>query len=466
MHYRIKNKTSRNYKNTNENEEIIDYKNQQKNEKNYKENLFPKEIGRKSQILSHSFSYDYLNINSDLGFKFQPSIQNEKILSKNFVKGMKNQKRKNELINAIEKYNKYKTLFSSKSERQMKSINDLDKYDNESENESIEKRLEQINKIKIQNIINYKKLYESIKNRKDIKSQKRKVDNSQEKNHKEIFIRKILREEKYTIGDDGKEKILEINQSFLPNKINIESIDNIKSKDNEDEKKEGFIKNEENYRQIIQTEKNIINVNKNNNSNTILQKRRSYQNLNKNLNQIINENKNKIFIKKHPTNLKINDSFKLNNNKIINQRSINKTFHSNYIVLDNNNRNHSYREIKNLTENNNNQKNSNISFKNQKLLNINIDGDNEIKNNIISNKNNYISNNQRKNQEKNKYKFFTNRIYNSKGFSNNNFIHEIISKENKIGSKQFIMFNLNNFNDSNKNQNNNVITIYTSPNYK
>ena len=348
----------------------------------------------------------------------------------------------------------------------MKSKNDLDKYDNESENESIEKRLEQINKIKIQNIINYKKLYEYIKNRKDIKSQKRKVDNSQEKNHKEIFIRKILREEKYTIGDDGKEKILEINQSFLPNKINIESIDNIKSKDNEDEKKEGFIKNEENYRQIIQTEKNIINVNKNNNSNTILQKRRSYQNLNKNLNQIINENKNKIFIKKHPTNLKINDSSKLNNNKIINQRSINKTFHSNYIVLDNNNRNHSYREIKNLTENNNNRKNSNISFKNQKLLNINIDGDNEIKNNIISNKNNYISNNQRKNQEKNKYKFFTNRIYNSKGFSNNNFIHEIISKENKIGSKQFIMFNLNNFNDSNKNQNNNVITIYTSPNYK
>ena len=466
LHYRIKNKTSRNYKNTNENKEIIDYKNQQKNEKNYKENLFPKEIGRKSQILSHSFSYDYLNINSDLGFKFQPSIQNEKILSKNFVKGMKNQKRKNELINAIEKYNKYKTLFSSKSERQMKSKNDLDKYDNESENESIEKRLEQINKIKIQNIINYKKLYESIKNRKDIKSQKRKVDNSQEKNHKEIFIRKILREEKYTIGDDGKEKILEINQSFLPNKINIESIDNIKSKDNEDEKKEGFIKNEENYRQIIQTEKNIINVNKNNNSNTILQKRRSYQNLNKNLNQIINENKNKIFIKKHPTNLKINDSSKLNNNKIINQRSINKTFHSNYIVLDNNNRNHSYREIKNLTENNKNQKNSNISFKNQKLLNINIDGDNEIKNNIISNKNNYISNNQRKDQEKNKYKFFTNRIYNSKGFSNNNFIHEIISKENKIGSKQFIMFNLNNFNDSNKNQNNNVITIYTSPNYK
>ena len=352
MHYRIKNKTSRNYKNNNENEEIINYKNQQKNEKNYKENLFPKEIGRKSQILSHSFSYDYWNINSDLGFKFQPSIQNEKILSKNFVKGMKNQKRKNELINAIEKYNKYKTLFSSKSERQMKSINDLDKYDNESENESIEKRLEQINKIKIQNIINYKKLYEYIKNRKDIKSQKRKVDNSQEKNHKEIFIRKILREEKYTIGDDGKEKILEINQSFLPNKINIESIDNIKSKDNEDEKKEGFIKNEENYRQIIQTEKNIINVNKNNNSNTILQKRRSYQNLNKNLNQIINENKNKIFIKKHPTNLKINDSFKLNNNKIINQRSINKTFHSNYIVLDNNNRNHSYREIKNLTESN------------------------------------------------------------------------------------------------------------------
>ena len=79
---------------------------------------------------------------------------------------------------------------------------------------------------------------------------------------------------------------------------------------------------------------------------------------------------------------------------------------------------------------------------------------------------NYIANNQKIDIKMNKYKIYTNRIRSSKGYKNNNFIHEIINKENKIEPKQFIMFNLNNFNNSNKNQNNNVITIYTSPNYK
>jgi len=43
---------------------------------------------------------------------------------------------------------------------------------------------------------------------------------------------------------------------------------------------------------------------------------------------------------------------------------------------------------------------------------------------------------------------------------------KLLTKGNKNESKQFILFNLNNFNDSDKNKNNNVITIYTSPNYK
>ena len=467
LHFRIKNKTSRNNNNNNINKEAISYKTNKKEEKNFKGNLFQKEIGRKSEFLTHSYSYDYLNLNSNLGFKFKPSLQNTNILSQNFVKGMKNQKRKLDLINAIEKYNKYKTLFTSKSERQIKSKNALDENNDENEKESVEKRMEQINRIKIQNIINFKNVYESIQNRKDMNQ--RKTDYGQEKNHKEIFVRKILREEKYTIGDDGKEKILEINQSFLPNKVNIDSIDNLKLNDNTKEKKLVSLKSKENNRQALIIDENIINDN-NENNNDILQKRRSYQNLNNNFNKVINENKNIIFIKKHPKKLKINDSSKLNNRKIINQSSINKNLNSNYIILDNHNRNHSYREIKNLSHNNINQKYQNNSYYNPKLLNNNLNKNISNKNNIPRNQNiymtNHFSNNHKENISKNKNKFYTNRICHSKGYTNNNFIHEIINTENKIGPKQFILFNLNNFNNTNKNQNNNLITIYTSPNYK
>ena len=449
LHFRIKNKTLRNNNDNNMNKEAIC---NQKNQNYENNNLFQKEIGRKSDVLTHSYSYDYLNLNSDLGFKFKLPFQNSKMLSQNFVKGMKNQKRKLDLINAVEKYNKYKTLFASKSERQFQSNNNLDNINYiEYEKESVEKRKEQINRIKIQNIINFRKVYESIQNRKDMKYKPRKTDFGQEKNHKEIFVRKILREEKYTIGDDGQEKILEINQSYLPNKVNIDSFNNFSNKENES--KLISTKEKENLRQIPRTNEKIINDN-NEKNNSIIQKRRSYQNLNKD----INEYKNKIFIKKHPTNLKINVSSKLN------QRSINKNLNSNYIILDNHNRNHSYREIKNLTENNISQKYSNNSNY------TNFDKIHETKNNNLSNKNicmtNYISNNPKIDINMNKYKIYTNRIRSSKGYKNNNFIHEIINKENKIEPKQFIMFNLNNFNNSNKNQNNNVITIYTSPNYK
>ena len=455
LHFRIKNKTLRNNNDNNMNKEAIC---NQKNQNYENNNLFQKEIGRKSDVLTHSYSYDYLNLNSDLGFKFKLPFQNSKMLSQNFVKGMKNQKRKLDLINAIEKYNKYKTLFASKSERQFQSNNNLDNINYiEYEKESVEKRKEQINRIKIQNIINFRKVYESIQNRKDMKYKPRKTDFGQEKNHKEIFVRKILREEKYTIGDDGQEKILEINQSYLPNKVNIDSFNNFSNKENES--KLISTKEKENLRQIPITNEKIINDN-NEKNNSIIQKRRSYQNLNKD----INEYKNKIFIKKHPTNLKINVSSKLNKKQFVNQRSINKNLNSNYIILDNHNRNHSYREIKNLTENNISQKYSNNSNY------TNFDKIHETKNNILSNKNismtNYIANNQKIDIKMNKYKIYTNRIRSSKGYKNNNFIHEIINKENKIEPKQFIMFNLNNFNNSNKNQNNNVITIYTSPNYK
>ena len=82
------------------------------------------------------------------------------------------------------------------------------------------------------------------------------------------------------------------------------------------------------------------------------------------------------------------------------------------------------------------------------------------------NKNNYQTYSSKGNLDNNFDKIYFNRSYDSKEYLNNNIIHEIINKGNKNESKQFILFNLNNFNDSDKNKNNNVITIYTSPNYK
>ena len=272
VHYRIKTKTSRNNKNnkiiSQNSNEILEDKYNQKSEKKFYEDIFPKETGRKSEILIHSYSVDKLNLNSNLGFKFKSNLENSKIFEKNFLKGFKNQERKNALIKTFERYKKFKSLIHNVR-------NNLD----ESEEENIEKRLQQINRIKIQNIINFKNLYESINNRKSLIKNEyeiRKIDCEQKKSQTQIFTRQILREEKYTIDDDGKEKILEINQSFFPQIIN-----NIQTDANIEKTYENKEKLKQNNNDFYIVDKTNINQNIKNN-NLILQKKRSCQNFNNN----------------------------------------------------------------------------------------------------------------------------------------------------------------------------------------
>lgn len=77
---------------------------------------------------------------------------------------------------------------------------------------------------------------------------------------------------------------------------------------------------------------------------------------------------------------------------------------------------------------------------------------------------NYYPNNKQIIFEKNKNKFHSNRSYDSKGISKNNSLYEITNKErqNNVGSRQFIMFNLNNQNNLEQNKNNNFIIINAS----
>ena len=474
VHYRIKTKTSRNNKNnkiiSQNSNEILEDKYNQKSEKKFYEDIFPKETGRKSEILIHSYSVDKLNLNSNLGFKFKSNLENSKIFEKNFLKGFKNQERKNALIKTFERYKKFKSLIHNER-------NNLD----ESEEENIEKRLQQINRIKSQNIINFKNLYESINNRKSLiknENEIKKIDCEQKKSQTKIFTRQFLREEKYTIDDDGKEKILEINQSFFPQIIN-----NIQTDTNIEKTYENKEKLKQNNNDFYIVDKTNINQNIKNN-NLILQKKRSCQNFNNsNLNLFINRNKNKIFIKKHPKKIEKNTSCQLNNKENLNENHVNTNENkikkdSINIISKNNIKNHSYREIKKLSNSQlKNEYGKNYRY-NKKLLNTNSYKEKELKETIINNgnnnflnkhyinKNNYQTYSSKGNLDNNFNKIYFNRSYDSKEYSNNNIIHEIINKGNKNESKQFILFNLNNFNDSDKNKNNSMITIYTSPYYK
>lgn len=476
IHLRKKNKTSRNIKNNFKNNLFYSH-NYGKNGNNFFEELVPKHEARKSEILSHSYSLDnYLNLSSNFLCKFKSPLENSQLFDKNFVKNIKNKKRKSDLINAIEKYKKFKTLITNKSDKRLQTCN-LNETDNDSESESIGKRLDQINRIKIQNIINFEKVYENIKKMKKLdkyndENKKKKKEYNQEKNSKKIFVRQLLREEKYTIGEDGKEKILEINHSILSNKLNINinegsnAID-VEENNNNQEKNEK-LKNRN--QRIVINNKNTLKTN-NKNNNLFLQKRRSEQNFNNNLKTFINNNK--IFIKKHPSKAKINISPKLNNKRITNKEIVKRRQLSDYNILDNNFKNHSYREIKNLNNVEEINKCQNNFKYNKKKLNTNF-GNNIIKRNKLQSNNNFFSRNDYKNNyypnnkqiifEKNKNKFHSNRSYDSKGISKNNSLYEIANKErqNNVGSRQFIMFNLNNQNNLEQNKNNNFIIINAS----
>ena len=430
LYPRIKNKTYRNNNDKNiiklikDNNEIIKNNNYDSiNQKILSTKLFPKREPRKSQLLLHSNSFDnYFNSNSNYSFNLKSPSKNYQLFEKSFTKNMKNKERKTDLINAI---NKYKNLILRKSDNRFHSLDNITESKNELQN--LGRRIDQINRIKIQNIINFKDLYEIMKKRRKSQDNIHETSNKKtENNSKKILVRKLLREEKYIINDDGKEEILEINQSFLPKNIDINTF-NI----NDDIEENNKIKEKNNnncYRKIIISDNKIINSNKKNLIN-LVPKTRSFNSF-----RHINENNSKIFIKKHPKKL---GNFSLS--KLIDNSFINKD------------------KLNNFDNENNHDK----AFKyNKKLLKVSPIKNSGVKINILKNTNNYININgknyspdYRKINLKKKNKIFHSPEPNNN--FNNYFIHEIIQKENKKNIKNRMMNNSNSLEE-----NNNVITIY------
>jgi len=290
LYPRIKNKTYRNNNDKNiiklikDNNEIIKNNNYDSiNQKILSTKLFPKREPRKSQLLLHSNSFDnYFNSNSNYSFNLKSPSKNYQLFEKSFTENMKNKERKTDLINAI---NKYKNLILRKSDNRFHSLDNITESKNELQN--LGRRIDQINRIKIQNIINFKDLYEIMKKRRKSQDNIHETSNKKtENNSKKILVRKLLREEKYIINDDGKEEILEINQSFLPKNIDINTF-NI----NDDIEENNKIKEKNNnncYRKIIISDNKIINSNKKNLIN-LIPKTRSFNSF-----RHINENNSKI----------------------------------------------------------------------------------------------------------------------------------------------------------------------------
>ena len=403
-------KTSRNIKNNNKNKIILTANNDgqfdlkiQRKDMNNKE-LRQKQGKRISETLNHSYSFDnYLNISSNLGFKYKSPFQNKQLFENSFVQSIKSEKRKTELIQALEKYKKFRSLIPPKTEKRFHSYRNLKKNfcETENETENVGKRLEQINRIKIQNIINFEKLYENIHKKnfdKYMDEYYKRKTYDYGRNHKRIYVRQLLREEKYIIDDDGKEKIFEINQSVFSNKANMNKDEYLNDKNLQESEK----KIKEFKEKIKNSNKKIIIYDKNsyradNEKNNFIQQRRSFPN-NKDIKTFINNSnndKNKIFIKKHPSRLKTNSSSNLNNNnKISNKKIININQYSERKFLDNNIKNHSFREIKKVSKDNEKGKNQNILRYNKKTLNDNFYKDNNKRQNTFRNNNNFINKNQ------------------------------------------------------------------------
>jgi hypothetical protein len=265
------------------NKETYDQKTEyiQKNKNDNKSNceIEPKKL----DCLSHSYSLDnYVELNNKLLLKFHKNLENSKILGKQFINGIKNARRKNNLLNEIEKYKRFKSLgkltinnylnnalsnefgFDSDiyNKRNTERIHTYDKnnskiIEEENENESDtekkrpkrSKKIKEINKTKIKNIFNLRKPNSTnntnntnnietqnknriksdlssyiINNKKKyyIKNIKKYINPNKENENiikePKILVRRILREERYIIDENGKEKLLAVNQSFCQKK--------------------------------------------------------------------------------------------------------------------------------------------------------------------------------------------------------------------------------------------------------
>ena len=479
---------------------------------------FNKNIKQKiEKKISHSFSVDnYLELNNKLLLNFRGGLENSKILGKNFINGIKNIKRKNNLMNAIEKYKRFKSLgklsinnylnnaFSSEfgfnnniyNKKNTERINTLDKTntkiieeenENETENEKEKskknKKIIEINKIKIKNIINLNKLNSiNSQNKKKIKENlssyiinnnkkcyikniKKYIKPNNENVIKEpkILVRRILREERYIIDENGKEKLLGVSQSFLPKVLNLNKLETINksnirtnNKTNIDDKiisKEKYKNEFKNNK--INTNRKLIKINSQNifneqsKKNVALENMTSYnsnnnKSINGNILEFLKKKEKPILIKKLPNKIEKINLFKFNEIKNLSKSFINGT-NEPFFVTKKNNNNHLYHEINSFRERDKNTKSPIYNINDEKKRNLLI---NKSSRQINSLKNSFILNQYMNNRNDSKYFYRINSENNrnssinsndyediNRGHHKNYSIHEIVDLRNKNSKK-------------------------------
>ena len=513
---------------------------------------------KKLDCLSHSYSLDsYVELNNKLLLKFHKNLENSEILGQKFINGIKNARRKNNLMNAIEKYKRFKSLgkltinnylnnaFSNEfgfdsdicNKRNTERIHTYDKnnskiIEEENENEKKKKKkrpkrskkIKEINKTKLKNII-YLRKPNSTNNTNNIETQNKNriksdlssyiINNKKKyyiKNIKKyinpnkeneniikepkILVRRILREERYIIDENGKEKLLAVNQSFLPKKINLnklETMDKLNIRTNtKNDLDEQIIEKEkyknDNKNNIINNKRKLMKTNSQNIFNEQSKKSlvniTSYDtNTNKSINgnilQFLQRKEKPILIKKLPNKIEKKNVIKLNEMNNLNSKSFlyGKKEQTGLLKKTANN-NHFYHEIKSFREKERECPiNSPIqNFQHNKKLSVN-NSTRQIK----SLKNSFDLNFYNKNSNKNCSAYFSeinseknrgdtlksndNAIHDIERTHHKNYsIHEIIDLRNKTNKKN----NINNksFKYSKKEETKNSNTIYadTSPN--
>ena len=501
----------------------------------------------KKKCLNHSLSVDnYLELNNKLLLNFHQNLEKSQILEEKFIKGIKSVKRKNNLLNAIEKYKRFKSFgklninnnlnnnfknkydfnnstynINNQTER-IKTFNTNNQTIIDEENKSnLELKKErkvpiinEINNIHITNKINLDKLNNNIQSKKElnkdltsflinhnkkyyIKNIRNKINpnnnNINKNNNKikkpQIIIKRILREEHYLVDENGKETLVDVNQSFLPKKINVNKLNemnklNLNLNNNKINIDDEIIKKEKykafNNNKIKIHKKKLIKINTHNSFKW--QKKKSLDFSAINNNKSINGNilsflkqkerpilfknmQNKIEKKKELQLNEINNLGKsfINGNK----QGICKT------EINNINKNHVYHEINSLERKKEKekslptQKSDYVYDKNKKNFFINnssrqtsLNNNNFVFYPEINNMNNYNHEIYKVNNKENKNEYLNNN-YETERYLQNYSIHEIIDIKNKNRRNNYLSKYSKTFEET---KNENTIYVETSPN--
>jgi hypothetical protein len=167
-----------------------------------------------------------------------------------------------------------------------------------------------------------------------------------------ILVRRILREERYIIDENGKEKILEVNQSLFPKKLYLKDLKNSQSKNMNDEEAENIInkgKYKGNFRKL-EIPNSKIDENKYENSFISHRKRKSlnenlpskYKGVNGHIIDLLKQKQKPITIKRNKLEKKIdlskvNININLNKSKCLNNTNNSLFNHKLYTIQNHSN---------------------------------------------------------------------------------------------------------------------------------